>query len=179
MGYGDSGTRSGARAGHPTSVQLPVRRFRKSNEKLAVQARARGCSELGQWVRRTDEGAPPDAALCPNHPDIATRWRGPLATSSTHPMVKIKSRGGMVYDAVACIGEHESREHAAVRLYAIADIYADKPCGMGEHHLIWQASPCLECMEGRMQNWLDEIWPPPPQKAKRGGQRDEGGDWDL
>lgn len=142
---------------------------------MAAEGAEEGMREDGSWVRRKDEGAPSRAPSCPNHPNTATRWRGPLPRRGDAPIVVEKG-----YTFVVAPRENELRAREASRLWRIADTYADKPSPLGEWHLIWQAAPCLDCLEARQQSWLDEIWPPPPEKKARGARSEKGdGDWEL
>ena len=171
MGY-----RSGSARRRPTAprtVSSQLRRTIGDSSRWAAdlaQARHRLGAQLdGSWVRRTDEGPPDDMASCPNHAGTLTRWRGPLAQVGDPPMV-----GG----AVSEVRMNESRALAAVRLYRLADRYADGPCPMTDDYRIWQAAPCTECMEVVMDRWLDATWPPPKERST--GAKSEGdGDWEL
>lgn len=143
--------------------------------KLAAEGAKEGLREDGSWVRRTDEGAPSRDPSCPNHPDISTRWRGPLPGRGDAPVVEEKG-----YTFVVTPREGENRAREASRLWRIADVYANRPSPFGGEHLIWQAAPCMDCLDARQLSWLDEIWPPPPEKRARGARSEEGdGDWEL
>ena len=151
----------------------------KWSRRTAEVAYQAGLQEDGSWVRRLDEGPPYGKAICPNHADTVTRWRGPLADRASAPLLT-EERGGMRYEFVAALRPDEPRDDEAARLYGIADKWQDKPRPWSDTYVIWQASPCLTCMDDVREAWLNAMWPPTPSKRARGATgATTDGDWEL
>jgi hypothetical protein len=144
--------------------------------RVADEAMGEGLRADGSMIRHRADGAPGIVATCPNHPNMKTSWRGPMPTKGDAPMI-IDSKG---YECIVQPNPSAERAHEAARLWRIADKYHDSPGPFGDHHLIWQMGLCGSCLLAQQEEWLNEVWPPPPEKRMRGAMPEEGdGDWDL